>query len=467
VGVASYWSKITVQQAYQQPTLTDYYQRLITYYGLNLYCAACRQLALLATNNTAYIPAIDQHTQLLLQGSVGLSGSIRAWSDDSGGWAYGDAPAVMNAANQDGYFFSFISDRYYLADPVTGATDYPKQWGGAKIHWTFYDPFLGENSWAALIAPLQAAFFKASHNLQTARTGGEVKLAKSVINACLAMQSPVGGVYARPTPKGKHPDRLVANETNLTLFAGLAMYRHLTQGHDDPQVEALYQGLLAYFRTYLFGEIAGQLRMHTCGTLMPSGFRAGVMVNGKAARFAVDVHTWGMSVLGVAEIDNRYGQGTCYRLWQQVKAQAGFYDNGLLAGVGYSPSPNGEPVHDVCSPEWTFGAINMCRILANEYSMDGPNYAPELAEKFREDEGSMLASMYRFEAPSTAGTDYRSYQYVNQTYDTGFGWMAFPIESLCATAWAIMIRQGFNPFCLGGACVSTMHQANTTNYDKP
>jgi hypothetical protein len=43
---------------------------------------------------------------------------------------------------------------------------------------------------------------------------------------------------------------------------------------------------------------------------------------------------------------------------------------------------------------------------------------------------------------------------VNRIADTGFGWQALPVPSLCATAWAMLIQNGFNPFRLGGASAS-------------
>ena len=46
--------------------------------------------------------------------------------------------------------------------------------------------------------------------------------------------------------------------------------------------------------------------------------------------------------------------------------------------------------------------------------------------------------------------DSRAYLYVNRVVDTGFGWHALPLPCLCASAWAMLIENRFNPFRVGG-----------------
>ena len=153
------------------------------------------------------------------------------------------------------------------------------------------------------------------------------------------------------------------------------------------------------------------------------------------------------------------GQGSCFGLWEAVKRHAGYYPAGRLAGIGFSARDDGTPVHDVCSPEWTFGAINMCRILAAAYDAPGPFHDSSLAARLREDEQAMLEGVAMFEAAPDLALGDRAYLYANRVADTGFGWQALPVPSLCATSWAMMVEKRFNPFHLGGgnACVS--HEA--------
>jgi hypothetical protein len=49
-----------------------------------------------------------------------------------------------------------------------------------------------------------------------------------------------------------------------------------------------------------------------------------------------------------------------------------------------------------------------------------------------------------------------AYYYANKRYQIPFGWYANPIDSLCSTAWSLMIDNGFNPFMLGGSYTNTV-----------
>ena len=461
----SYWQRPDAQDRWVAGTAVEYWQRLILHHGLNLYCAACRQIALAATGREDALRAADRHTQLLLEDRAGEARALRGWSDGEGGWRYGDGGRALTRREGSAFFFGAICERFQLTDPHTGASHLPDALGGAPLCWNLYDPFLGENSWAALLGPLQAAFL-ASRGGAAGAECGAVRLALSLVPACLAMQSPVGGVYARPAAAGRMQERLISNETNLTLYAGLTMLRQMAGGVPElreriAEVDRLRQGLMRYFRRHLLGTVDGEPRFHACGAFIGGAFRPGIMADGEPARFAADVHTWGMSILGVDEIDGRHGRGTCFRLWQAVKRHAGFYPDGgragALDGIGFSSGPGGEPVHDVCSPEWTFGAINMCRVLAAEYAAPGPHHDAGLAARLREDERSMLRGVSRLEMSPGTPFPSRAYPYVNRLADTGFGWHAFPVPSLCATAWAMLARSGFNPFRLGGAAASTPH----------
>jgi hypothetical protein len=459
----SYWQRPGAQDRWIAGTANEFRQRLTVHYGLNLYCAACRQIALGTTGREDAIRAADQHTQVLLNDHIGEAETLRGWSDKAGAWRYGDRQMSLDSKDGSAFFFGTICERFHLADPHTGAACFPQQLGGAPLSWNFYDPFLGENAWAALLGPLQLAYLK-TRGAGVEPECDEVRLALSLVPACQAMQSPIGAVYARPASWGHNQERLISNETNLTLYAGLTMLRRLMLEIPELRertawVDGLQQGLLRYFRRYLVGEVGGELRFHACCAFFDGLFRPGIIANGHPARFAADVHTWGMSILGVKEIDALHGRGTCFRLWETVKHHTGFYQqaspSATLSGIGFSSGPNGEPVHDICSPEWTFGAINMCRVLAAEYDAPGPHHDAELASRLQDDEQSMLegVSMFEMSPPTTFRS--RSYPYVNRIADTGFGWQALPVPSLCATSWAMLIQNRFNPFRLGGDNVST------------
>lgn len=467
---SSYWRQAGAQNDWIAGTKEAFAQRLIVHYGLNLYCAACRQIALATTGRADAIEASDRHTRMLLDDRIGDACALRGWSDKAGGWRYGDERACLPSRDGSAYFYSAISDRWRLSDPHTGKAALPDELGGSPLLWSFYDPFLGENSWAALIAPMQVAWLKMAGSRLTADCD-EMRLARSLVPACLAMKSSVGGVYARPAVFDQVQERLISNETNLTLYAGLTMLGQMMpiiRGLDRQigEIERLRAGLLDYFRRHLCGIVDGELRFHACGCYFEDAFLPGKMATGQAVPFAADVHTWGLSILGVQEIDSRHGRGAAYRLWQAVKRHAGYYPDGNpsgpVRGIGYSSDAEGEPVHDVCSPEWTFGAINMCRILAAEYEASGLWQDVALASLVREDEKSMLEGVGSFEMSPRTPFESRAYPYVNRLVDTGFGWTALPVPCLSATAWAILIKNRFNPFRLGGEYLSTPHDASFT-----
>jgi hypothetical protein len=462
----SYWQRPDAQDRWIVGTANEFWQRLVVRYGLNLYCAACRQIALAMTGREDAIRAAVQHTKVLLDDRAGEAETLRGWSDKTGGWRYGDERMSLCSKDGSAFFFGTICERFHLTDPRTGASCFPPELGGAPLFWNSFDPFLGENTWAALIGPLQVAYLLKSSGAALTPECDEIRLARSLVPACLAMQSPIGGVYARPAAWGDSQERLISNETNLTLYAGLTMLKQMMLeipqlSQQMVEVDKLRHGLLRYFRRYLYGNVDGELRLHACGAFFDEVFRPGMTANGQPARFAADVHTWGMSILGVDEIDALHGRGTCFRLWETVKRHTGFYSQASLSvplsGIGFSSGPNDEPIHDVCSPEWTFGAINMCRVLAAEYDAAGPHHDAELASRLREDERSMLEGVSTFEMSPQTTFQSRAFPYVNRIADTGFGWQALPLASLCATAWAMLIQNGFNPFRLGGACASVPH----------
>jgi hypothetical protein len=377
----SYWQLPDAQDRWIAGTANEFWQRLVIGYGLNLYCAACRQIALATTGREDAIRAAVQHTQVLLNDRAGEAETLRGWSDKNGGWLYGDERMSLGSQDGSAFFFGTICERFHLTDPRTGASCFPPELGGAPLFWNSFDPFLGENTWAALIGPLQVAYLLKSSGAVLTPECDEVRLARSLVPACLAMQSPVGGVYARPAARGQSQERLISNETNLTLYAGLTMLKQMMLeipqlSQQMVEVDKLRHGLLRYFRRHLYGNVDGELRLHACGAFFDEVNRPGMTADGQPARFAADVHTWGMSILGVDEIDALHGQGTCFRLWETVKRHTAFYSraslSAALSGIGFSSGPNGEPIHDVCSPEWTFGATNMCRVLAAEYDAAGP-----------------------------------------------------------------------------------------------
>ena len=91
---------------------------------------------------------------------------------------------------------------------------------------------------------------------------------------------------------------------------------------------------------------------------------------------AVDVNTWGLTVLGPQTLDQWFGAGTAFNIWQNVKPWGGFSQSGQLWGVGYSDRDN----NSVMSAEWTAGAVNALRCLMVYYQNDANKFSSLLAD---------------------------------------------------------------------------------------
>ena len=103
-----------------------------------------------------------------------------------------------------------------------------------KITWTDWKPITGENSWAFLIGPLQAAYLH--YIVEQKRTfvpleDSVVRNALALLPTFAAMQSPSGGMYYAPAGTvANQGDQLVdpyvvSVENNLSLYAGLTILR--------------------------------------------------------------------------------------------------------------------------------------------------------------------------------------------------------------------------------------------------
>jgi len=167
-----------------------------------------------------------------------------------------------------------------------------------------------------------------------------------------------------------------------------------------------------------------------------------------------------MTVLGQQFVDQNYGSGTAYNVWQKTKQLAGYYlPDGSLGGVGYTNDTNANATQ-IWSAEWTFGAINMCNKLAYEYSQAGEaDYAQSLLEDAKSMEDALFQQAERDENSRWIGggllQEDGSFVYANSRFFIPWGWYANPIGSLCSTSWGVMNRHGrFNPFKIGGGFVS-------------
>lgn len=404
----NYWEEIDSDPSNEE----NRNERILATFGQNIYDAATWQVALAMMGHTEIA---SEQTFRLLNGHCGNMG-IKASAKD---FKYGDKQQSFD--DKDAFFFRMISDEWGNIDPMTGEI----------VGWMDWKPILGENAWAAFIGPLQVAYAKYQGNIPL--NCAEMKLALTMLPAIKAMQSPIGGVYHSTWGVwGKDPHD-ISSENNASLYAGLTMLKKVLQNHDHldalTTVNDLLDGMESYFRNYAYDASQGILLQGGIYDPSTEEFSA-------STDFAVDVQTWGMTVLGVDKIDAWFGKDTAYRIWQNTKKMGGFYQDGKLLGVGYTNDPSA-----VLSVEWTLGAI----LLVNQ--MNELYHLPELAQEA----ASMREGIERLkEKVVIDGIETVAYDYADKRYYIPFGWWANKVPSLTSTAWVLMIDRNFNPFVLGG-----------------
>jgi len=498
-------------------------ERVDVHNGTNIYDAATWQIAIVlgevnhhygtASSRDAYALATVQ-TRLLSEGVSGASG-VRAVTTRST-FLYNGREIVDP---QSAYAFRMLSPVWLSPDPFVGSryaslistsrlpAGQPDYQPG-KVTWSDWKPVTGENAWAFLLGPLQAAYL---HYLRDQRRSyvpihdQGVQNALHVLPAFAAMQSSIGGVYYAPAGtspnQGKGPinPHMVSVENNFSLYAGLRVLQQTLQAEAANEkdlsrsnrsaiqdalrtIEIMIEGgatargsstkgLLDFFRNsaWLDGEFV-------VGGLAEDPLAASVWVPIREPK-AIDVNTWGIAALGADLLDQWFGFGTAYRTWQSVKRWGGYGVGSTLWGVGYSDQ-DGNGLHadgtyqqGVLSAEWTAGAINAVRNMIHHYESVAPgtDHSAEskaMLQSLRTDERDMLEGVQTLRVDQYLHTDFpgklpeavnvgtgtlRPYLYASRRYFIPFGWNANPIPSTCSTAWVVMLADHFDPLGYGGA----------------
>jgi hypothetical protein len=444
-------------------------ERIAVRHGSNLYDAALWQLALVlaargddAARDAAWLRATA------VQRALRASEALRA---------------------PGGYTWRMIAPSWLLDDPLAAApwqslvtaSGLPIPLGdyrAGRVTWNDWHPVTGENAWIWLIGPLQAAHLH--HATGDAKAAGAaipaddpmLQAAIASLPAFAREQAPNGAFWFSALPgtaSGGSPrvERAVSIENNLSLYAGLQLLRATlrdSQPHSPALVEvdrlldgtpaaagvAARPGLEAFLR----GQAWAGTHFHTTGWLDPA---TGAWRVADEPR-AVDVQTWGIAALGPKRLDAWHGAGTALKLWQSFKAWGGYGEGTTLLGVGYSDlDGNGRDAQGryragVLSSEWTAGAIDAVRALRAHYPANA-----ELAG----DEASMLEGFARLRIDRYDGAGFAGaaprlaarvpvagtpWLYASRRYAIPFGWVANPLPSTCATAWALLLEARYDPF---------------------
>ena len=413
-------------------------ERLMIRYDLNIYDGAVWQIALSLQKNPAYQQLVDAQTQRLLSGKSGNLG-ILAQSPTftyNGQSVTGDGSFILRS----------ISEMYGpMIDPLTNSSVAPAGFPQPEhgLHKADFRPVLGENAWATIIGPLQTAYLK--YGAQVPMDSPEMRIAVSKLKTFEVMQDAfTGGVLYAPTGTSGTQEGAISAENNISLLAALRMLREAI-GTREPTTTRLIDELITrdakgpgiedYFRERIYNPAQG---VFSSGGFVSRG-TDGISHYVAYENLAVDVQTWGLTVLGAGWVDKQYGEGAAFNIWNNTKERAGMVQDGVLQGVGYTDGTG------MLSGEWTLGAVLMAKEMAKTYRTSHPDWAKELTR----DADTMLLGVQTLKVTNPDGSI--GYLYANMEGPTGFGWMARRIQHTGATnGWVILMLRDFNPFVLGG-----------------
>ncbi len=402
-------------------------ERQVVEYSVNIYDAATWQIALSLVDDQTHYERAHEFTQRLLEGKSGDLQTIRAHNDI---FTYGDDDAKLD--KDEAFFFRIITDQFIQKDPKDDKTmllNFPNM---PTLHHEDWKPITGEQAWAGVIGPLQSLYLRNDGVIPM--DSDEMYLALSLLKAFEAMTSPIGAIYHAPRGTfGKDP-RDISNENNFSMLAALRMMEEVLLSHEEMKLYKRVHWLTLAIEGY-FGQFAynpEEEAFYQGGLFIENEFIPNPV-------FAVDCQTWGIVVLGPEWIDQQFGEGTAYRIWQTTKRRAGYFDSaGRIKGVGFTDS------HDILSVEWTMGAISAAAIMGEYYQNTHSDWAKEL----KDDSILMRHGIEDYKVKHADGSV--AYLYASERFFIPFGWWANPISSLVSSAWVIMDNHNFNPFILGG-----------------
>jgi hypothetical protein len=269
----------------------------------------------------------------------------------------------------------------------------------------------------------------------------ELKLARELARAAMILQSHSGGIRMAPlgTNRTLSADEQkyftsgnwwynhISTENNISWYAAFRMLYEIT---NDPQYKKAMDGIERYLR-FVWNPAEGyfyQGAYYIGGQWVPTN-----------EHFALDVQTWSIACLGPQTLDEWFGQGTAWRIWQAGRAHSGVFDaQGNLEGVGFTDE------HNRISVEWSAGAMIALSGLADYYrNSNQERLAQALADKFSM---RMYMNHLLFNLPQNRA----AYSYSSRRGEIPFGWNSHDpqVMSLASTGWMIFVDAGFNPFWL-------------------
>jgi hypothetical protein len=506
-------------------------ERVNIHNGVNIYDAATWQIAVMLghVRNGFKVPAGEDAYELASNQNHLLK---LGYSGDAKPAVANQYRALTNAETfryngeritdgEHAFVFRTLPRAWLSADPLMGsrydswikATGLPSinsSYQRGKISWTDWKPISGENAWAFLIGPLQAAYLH--YQIDKKKTfvpfdDLAIRNALDMLPTFAAMQSPIGALYYAPQGTVMNQgDELVnpyevAIENNFSLYAGLNIFRQTllaTQANDkdlsrgeQTQIRdalALIDAMLKGGKIGKDRQTLGMLAFFKNNAWLDGEFIQGGFANDPRRKTtweprtnpkAVDVNTWGIAALGTKQVDAWFGFGASFEAWQKVKGWGGYGVGKELWGVGFSNhdgngiDSDGNYRQGIMSAEWTAGAIVAVRDMIAFYRKSTADAATaaksnEMLTVLQRDERSMLEGLEKLRIDNYVRTEFPgrpanfeklipqtpgAYLYASKRYMIPFGWYANPLPSTCSTAWVVMVGAGFNPFFLDAVSI--------------
>lgn len=475
--------KKVYQKTGESFSVTGIIERMIVAQGISVYDAALWQIVLTIVGGEENISKAYLPIDIYWEGRLGKLENIRAGFSQQPFVYDPQKPqavtSVLKEKGKRGFIFRIINadGEYITKDPLDGKTKYEKFPNSSSIHWEDWKPISGENAWAVIAAVhLYTKKYKrlAKDIYIEFPSAVEIRLAEEITRAALLLQADNGGI--RMAPLGTYYHLLEINETSSheSIAGQLDEYAELVQSGKNGSGVLKNIGGRDYseYHTWYYEEISTEnnlswyaaLRMLFKITYNPvykqalskiesymksvwNGenyfYQGAHFVDGNwqpnKKHFATDVQNWAIVVLGPRKIDDWFGAGSAYMIWQAIKQISGYRnEEGKISGVGFTQE------HDRFSVEWSAGAIMAAREIASYYKNSHPAWASEVYEDAKiMREGIEL---YRKEISDSQA----AYAYSSPRGWIPFGWFSHDedVLSLASTCWMILIDTDFNPFVI-------------------
>lgn len=387
--------------------------------------------------------------------------------------------------NKDPFFNSryqnFITQDFTLGEAsVTDPAHHLPAFFKFVTTWSDYRPLTGKNAWAQFIGPLQAEFIL---------NKGKVPLyslaLQNAINSLAPfelMQTGIGAFYFAPLGaqgiQSPLPSGEISIEDNFAVLAGLQILKNCLQHTvQTAQVrQALSRinvmlnggrtirgfntlGLLSFLFNGAYDSNNGIFLTHGTASTPSSTNDWQPDTSPRASFTVVSTNLWAISALGAETIDRWFGRGAALKIWQTVRNNGGYFNNGELWGLGYSLNNNvGSQPESIMAAAQTGGAINALNSLIDFYrgsEIDVTDLESDQASlklnfpHLRNDlylDANFVDSTPReffIAVPPSIG---QAYLYASKRFPIPFDWNANTIASVNANAWVIMNNFDFNPF---------------------